>query len=110
MFQMGLVALSNKQYHTATLALNKLEALAETRGLCACSETFDLLGLIAHFITGGTATSRRAQQFLSENKHAFAPSIEKCLNDADEHHYASSNFDTVDKLFTLQQELNRGGS
>lgn len=104
-FKMGLIALDNKQFHTATLALNRLESLAEDKGLPACPETFALLGLIAHFIMSGTSARMRADDFLSENLQTFKPSITACLAGAHEHHYLSSNFDTADKIFTLSQEI-----
>jgi hypothetical protein len=104
-FKMGLTALDGKQFHTATLSLNRLESLAGSKDLTACPETFDLLGLIAHFIATGIASRMRADQFLSENFQAFTPSIDDCLEGAYKHHYSSSNFETADKILDLRQKI-----
>jgi hypothetical protein len=102
---MGLTALDGKHYHTATLSLNRLEALALSKKLDACQETFDLLGLIAHFMANGTATRMRADEFLSEAITAFTPSIDDCLRGAYKHHFTSSNFETADKILDLRQQI-----
>lgn len=104
-FNMGLTALSNKQFHIASFALNKLESLAEDKHLAACPETFDLLGLIAHFVNSGVAARRRADSFLTENARFFKPSINECLGAAYEHHYFGSNFGTADAIFELEQDV-----
>ena len=104
-FKMGLTALNGKHFHTATLSLNRLESLAGSKRLEACPETFDLLGLIAHFTATGVATRMRANQFLSENFQAFVPSIDDCLRGAYQHHYSSSNFETADKILDLRQKI-----
>jgi hypothetical protein len=104
-FKMGLTALDGKHFHTATLSLNRLESLASSKDLTACPETFDLLGLSAHFIATGLATRMRADQFLSENLQAFIPSIDDCLGGAYKHHYLSSNFETADKILDLRQKI-----
>jgi hypothetical protein len=104
-FNIGLIALDNKHFHTATMALNKLEGLAKNRNLTVCSETFDLLGLIAHFTTSGIATKMRADSFMSKNLTHFLPSIDDCLLRAYDHHYLSSDFETADVIFELRQEL-----
>ena len=103
--KMGLTALDGKHFHTATVSLNRLEALAGSKKLTACQETFDLLGLIAHFMAHGTATRMRADEFLSEAITAFTPSIDDCLRGAYKHHYTSSNFETADKILDLRQQL-----
>lgn len=104
-FKMGLTALDAKHFHTATLSLNRLESLANNKDLTDCPETFDLLGLIAHFTATGLATRMRADQFLSENIHAFIPSIDDCLRGAYMHHYSSSNFETADKILELRRKI-----
>jgi len=104
-FKMGLTALDGKHFQTATLSLNRLESLANSKDLKECPETFDLLGLIAHFTATGLATRMRADQFLSENIHAFIPSIDDCLEGAYMHHYSSSNFETADKILDLLRKI-----
>jgi hypothetical protein len=104
-FNMGLTALANKQFHVASFALNKLESLAEEKGLVACPETYDLLGLIAHFIGSGVAARMRAEKFLLGNALLFRPNITECLLATYEHHYFGSNFSTADVIFELQQEV-----
>ncbi|MDX6692541.1 MAG: hypothetical protein QOF02_144 [Blastocatellia bacterium] len=104
-FEMGLIALYNKQFHTAILALNKLETLAEAQRLAACSATFDLLGMLAHFTFNGTASRMRADSFLSNSISDFSPSIDYCLFEAYAHHYENSNFDTADMVFQLRQQI-----
>jgi hypothetical protein len=104
-FRMGLTALDSRNFHTAVLSLNRLESLAGAKNLTACQETFDLIGLIAHFTVTGTATRMRADQFLSKHLQAFIPSIDVCLRGAYEHHYSSSNFDTADKVLDLRQNI-----
>jgi hypothetical protein len=104
-FEMGFIALYNKQFHTAIFALNKLETLAEDKSLAACSATFNLLGLLAHFMFSGTASRMRADSFLSENISGFSPSIDYCLVTAFNYHYQNGNFDTADMVFQLQQQI-----
>lgn len=104
-FTMGLTALAGKNFHTAVLSLNRLESIAGEKNLTACQETFDLLGLIAHFTATGTATRTRADQFLSKHIQAFIPSFDDCLRGAYEHHYSSSNFETADKILNLRQKV-----
>ena len=102
-FKIGAAALYNKQFHIAIVALNKLEALAEDKDLAACSETFDLLGLLAHFTLHGTASSMRVASFLFGNITSFSPSINDCLVKAYEHHYENSDFETADAVVKLNQ-------
>lgn len=104
-FKMGLTALDGKNFHTAVLSLNRLESIAGEKNLKACQETFDLLGLIAHFTAIGTATCMRADQFLSKHIKAFLPSVDDCLRGAYEHHYSSSNFETADRILDLRQKI-----
>lgn len=104
-FNMGLTALANKQFHVASFALNKLESLAEEKGLVAGPETYDLLGLIAHFLGSGVAARMRAETFLLRNASLFSPNITDCLQGAYEHHYFGSNYGTADLIFELQQEI-----
>ena len=104
-FTMGLIALKNSQFHTAILALNKLETLAEDKSLAACSATSDLLGLLAHFMFSGPASRMRADSFLSANISDFSPSIDRCLVEAYGHHYESGHFDTADVVFQLRNMI-----
>jgi hypothetical protein len=107
-FKMGLAALENQQFHTATLALDKLEALAEEKGYANIDDIHELIGLLAHFALGGPATRMRADSFLAEHKGEFMPTLDDCLIDAYKHHYARTYFNTADAIYKLREAIRKG--
>lgn len=107
-FKMGLAGLENHQFHTATLALSKLEALADEKGYANIDEIHDLIGLVAHFARGRAATRMRADSFLVEHKGEFLPTLDDCLVDAYTHHYSRTYFNTADAIYELREVIRKG--
>ncbi len=107
-FKMGLAALENHQFHTATLALSKLEALGDEKAYANIDEIHDLIGLLAHFAQGGPATCMRADLFLVEHKGSFLPTLDDCLVDAYKHHYSRTYFNTADAIYKLCAAFRNG--
>jgi hypothetical protein len=106
LFKLGAVALDEgKHFVVAVAALNKLEALAERRAPLNGEMAVDLLGLIAHFWTGGPTAQRHARTVLARVKGLFDHSVERCIQAAVEHQYRTTQFDTADKLIQMLETL-----
>jgi hypothetical protein len=104
-FELGLAALTAKRYRVATIALDKLETLALNENLRNTETTSNLLGLLAQYSTHGISASRRANQFLSKTSHLFSPSLQVCVDSANDYHYKAGSFDTADKILELFNKL-----
>lgn len=105
-FELGLAALNAKRYRVATIALAKLESLALKEELRNTETISNLLGLLAQYSSYGMSASRRADLFLSKTSHLFSPSLQACIDSANEYHYMAGSFDTADKLLELFKKLN----
>jgi hypothetical protein len=109
-FKLGVAALEAKRYRPATLALRKLEQLAlkEHRGELKETETVsNLLGLLAQYESRGSSAKRVSDAFIAENELKFSPSLERCMETAQNYHFKAGNFDTADKLMSISASLAR---
>lgn len=104
-FELGLAALNARRYRVATIALAKLETLALRENFQNIETISNLLGLLAQYSSHGVSAKRRVDVFLSDSSHLFSPSLQACVNSANEYHYKAGSFDTADKILELFKEL-----
>jgi hypothetical protein len=105
LFEIGLVAFHEEQFHIATAALNRLETLAENSPPLTADKTANLLGLLAHFWKADGSARRRAESFLARTKNSFSPSLQECAKKSLEYHYAIARYDTADMLAKMLQDI-----
>lgn len=103
-FEIGLLALRSQRNLIATIALNNLETLAEdVTHPDHDAIIYDLLGLLAHFISSGGTLRKRASLFLARTEKDFQPSLQDCIERTREYHYNNGNYETADSLSDLLQ-------
>jgi hypothetical protein len=107
-FELGVAALEAKRYRPATLALRKLAqlALTEHSGVLNETETVNnLLGLLVQYESLGPSAKKVSDDFIAKNAPKFSPSLEKCLETAEDYHFKAGNFDTADKIMAKSAAL-----
>jgi hypothetical protein len=106
LLELGMAALDSKRFLIATAALNKLEALAERPGSMVFDDHIaNLLGLLSCFHAAGMSARKRCNQFLSQARNLFSPSLDDCLASAVAYHYRNSNYIVSDNLSVLRSAI-----
>jgi hypothetical protein len=93
-FELGVAALEAKRYRPATLALRHGE-FQETETVS------NLLGLLAHYESLGPSAKKVSDAFIAKNMLKFSPSLERCLEIAQNYHFKAGSFDTADKIMAI---------
>lgn len=106
LFEIGLSAFTSGDYFTALAALSKLETLALEAAPKGSNEINDFFGLLAHFWTANKSSRRRAETFFNLYGDQFSP-LDRCLDQAIEHHYNIARYDTADQLISMKEELKK---
>ncbi|HWR81734.1 MAG TPA: hypothetical protein VN285_00370 [Candidatus Deferrimicrobium sp.] len=107
LFAVGVTALKEKRLRVPQEALAKLESLAERKVfLQRNKETANLLGLLSHFCASDSRALREvAWSYLSEKRDSFKPTLLSCLHYAKGHYTDLLDWNTTDKLWSLEVEL-----
>jgi hypothetical protein len=108
LFELGIKSLEKKRFLFAVAVLNRLETMIMSEPPPEPEKTVNYLGLLAHFWHADGAVKERAR--LSLKKLHCHAGIRECLQTAQEHHAARTQFDTVDKLGALRAEISKDSS
>lgn len=104
-FEIGSLAIEKKQTLVAASTMEKLLSLGERNAPLQHELATDLLGLMAHFWTGGLSNKKFANERLAEIQSYLGESLQEKIEQAVLHSQKTMQFETADKLVKMAEEL-----